>query len=244
MISKVLKGRSFKGAITYICKDQRRAEILATEGVRSNNYISMSQDFLLQQQMLPSKTKACFHSVLSFFPGENLSDETMVEIAKRYLINIGITNTQYAITKHTDKAHIHLHIVANMVDNNGGRIKESWIGLKGKKVAQNLTMEYNLITGLKKDIRAINMDTLNPSVANKYRIHSALKQEIPKCRTLKAIKNRMLKHSVETQFKFRGTSKEIIGISFRLGDDCFKGSKINRKFSLANLKKTLKHQIK
>ena len=50
-------------------------------------------------------------------------------------IKMGITETRFAITKHVDKDHPHLHIIANLLNNKGEVIKDNWIGLKGKKVA-------------------------------------------------------------------------------------------------------------
>jgi len=131
MVSKVFTGHSFNGSVRYVCHDQRRAVILATEGVRGHDYKLMIQDFQMQHGLRPSKKQACFHSILSFYPGENPGDAIMVEIAKKYLEDLGITNTQYSITKHTDKAHLHLHIIANMVNNEGKSIKDNWIGLRG-----------------------------------------------------------------------------------------------------------------
>ena len=32
------------------------------------------------------------------------------------------------VVKHIDKNHFHLHILANLVDNNGEVIKDNWIG--------------------------------------------------------------------------------------------------------------------
>ncbi len=93
MLSKVLTGHSFYGSIRYIHQDENRATILATEGVRGHDYKLMIQDFELQHQLRPSKKQACFHGILSFYPGENPGDKTMVEIAKKYLDEIGITNT-------------------------------------------------------------------------------------------------------------------------------------------------------
>jgi hypothetical protein len=95
---------------------------LIAEGVRGHDYKLMTADFELQQQLMPAKIQACFHSILSFHPAEKPSDEIMKDIAKKYLAELGITNTQYAITKHTDGAHLHLHIVANMVNNDAKQL--------------------------------------------------------------------------------------------------------------------------
>ena len=110
MISKVIPGRSFYGACKYICEDEKRALVLATEGVRSHNYTLMAKDFEMQQGLRPSLKKAVFHGILSFYPGEKIDDARMVKIAQEYLAEMGIINTQYAITKHTDRDHLHLHV--------------------------------------------------------------------------------------------------------------------------------------
>src|SRR3954470_22780893 len=133
MFSKVFSGHSFYHACRYIV-NKPEAEVLEYEGIRGHDFRVMADDFIMQQQMRPEKQKACFHCCLSFYPGEKLSDEQMVKIAKEYLEKMKITNTQYAITKHTDRRHQHLHIVANMVDNNGKAISDSYLGLHGKKI--------------------------------------------------------------------------------------------------------------
>ena len=137
MLSKVYSGHSFYHACRYIV-NKPGAEVLEYEGVRGHDYKLMADDFLMQQQLHPTKGRACFHCSLSFYPGEVLSNDVMSTIAKEYLDKLGMVNTQFAITKHTDRKHIHLHVVANMVNNNGEIISDSYLGLRGKKIAQQL----------------------------------------------------------------------------------------------------------
>ena len=80
----------------------------------------------------------------------------MVRIAKEYLERMKLTNTQFAIPKGTDRKHIHLHIVANMVDNNGKLILDSVLGLRGKKTAQQLTEQYKLVPAKSKNLELTN----------------------------------------------------------------------------------------
>ena len=47
MISKAITGKTFSGACRYICKDQNRAVILKTEGVRDYDYKMMAKDFMI-----------------------------------------------------------------------------------------------------------------------------------------------------------------------------------------------------
>ena len=114
MISKSLPANSIYHTCRYVCH-RKEAEVLHSEGVRAHDYKLMAADFQMQQQMRPSKKVSCFHGILSFHPDEKLSDHILVEIAQKNLEQLKIVNTQYAIVKHTDKAHLHLHIVANRI---------------------------------------------------------------------------------------------------------------------------------
>ena len=239
MISKVVIGNGFYGACRYVCMDQKRAVVLVTEGVRNYHYKLMADDFKIQQQFRPSLSKAVFHGILSFYPGEKIADETMIEIAKKYLVELKINNTQYAITKHTDKDHQHLHILANLVNNNGETIKDNWIGLRGKKAAQKLTLQYNLKISEGKNLDKIHLENLNEKEANKYTIYQAILQAIPHCKNLDELKQELQKQSIETLYKYKGQTTELQGISFKIGEYKFKGSEIDRKFSIMNLEKQI-----
>ena len=54
-------------------------------------------------------------------------------------------------------------------------------------------------------------------------------------RTGKKIKQ----HQIQMQFKFKRGTTEVQGISFKLSNDIFKGSSIDRKLSYNNLKRQL-----
>ena len=241
MISKHLPANSFYHTCRYISQ-KPGAEVLLSEGVRGHDYKLMATDFEMQQQLRPSKTQSCFHGILSFYPGEKLSDETMKEIALKYLKDLGIINTQYAVSKHIDKAHLHMHIVANMVNNEGKAISDSWIGLRGKKIAQRLTQENKLIPALEKNLTLTNMEALSLSEANKYKIYIAISENLPHCRTMGELERRLLKLGIETQYKYKGQTQERQGVSFKLDNIYFKGSQVDRKFSCAGLEKTLAMQ--
>jgi hypothetical protein len=242
MISKVITGRTFYGACRYICMDKNRSEVLETVGVRSHDFRLMAKDFEMQQQLRPALKKAVFHGILSFYPGEKIDNERMVEIAQGYLNELKIENTQYAITKHIDKNHQHLHIIANLINNNGDPIKDSWIGLRGKKVAQKLTEQYGLIPANRKNLQLTNIQGLNDKEANRYMIYQAILQCLRNCKTLEELRSKLEKKQIETVFKYKGQTHDIQGISFKLGDYKYKGSEIDRNFSLNNLQKLIDTQ--
>lgn len=244
MISKVITGKTFYGTCRYICMDQKRALVLETDGVRGHNYKLMAADFDMQRELRPTLRTAVFHGILSFYPGEKLEDKTMTEIAKEYLQKLGITNTQYSITKHTDKNHSHLHIIANLVNNNGGAIKDSWIGLKGKKVAQELTKKYGLHEAVSKNLALTNLESLNEKEANRYIIYQAILETLPNCKSLDDLNEKLQHQKIETLYKYKGQTEELQGISFKIGEYKYKGSEIDRKFSINNLQRSIEHETK
>jgi hypothetical protein len=238
MISKFLKANSFYHTCRYICQ-KKGSEVLVAEGVRDHHYKVMAEDFLRQQQTRPGKEKAGAHIILSFHPDDNPSDELMQEIAGEYLARMELQNTQVVIVKHTDTRHPHLHIVVNMVDNDGNAIPDNWIGLRGKKVAQQLTQEYDLVPAIQKNLNQTNLQALNEAEATKYEIYQAIKEMLPQCKSLELLEFQLLLKGIETKFKYKSQTKEKQGISFRKGQFSFKGSEISREFSLGNLQRKL-----
>ena len=242
MISKVIIGKTFSGACKYVCKDQKRAVVLDAEGVRSYDWKLMSEDFERQHALRPSLHKVVFHGILSFYPGEKIEDEKMIEIAREYLQKMNISDTQFSITKHIDKNHSHLHIIANLVNNKGETIKDNWIGLRGKKIAQELTTKYGLKEAISKDLSVTHLEQLNEKEANRYIIYQAILEMLPQCRSLDNLKEKLAVKNIETLYKYKGQTKELQGISFRIGNFKYKGSEIDRKFSVKNLEKAICRQ--
>jgi hypothetical protein len=123
----------------------------------------------------------------------------MIQIAREYLEALDIVNTQYAIVKHTDRAHLHLHILANMVDNEGKPIKDGWIGLRGKKVAQGLTRKYDLIPAEGKHLDKTYLEALSQSEVNRYKIYQAIVDSLPHCQSLPDLEKRLIAQGIYTQ---------------------------------------------
>ena len=242
MISKVVTGNTFHGACGYVCQDQRRAVVVKAEGVRDYDWKLMAADFERQHAMRPGLSKAVFHGIISFYPGEKIDDKMMGKIAEEYLEKMGIKDTQFAVVKHIDKAHPHFHIIANLVDNKGKAIKDNWIGLKGKKIAQELTLKYGLKEALSKDLSLTHMEALNGKDMKRYAIYQAITEKLPECRSLDELKNKLQEVGIETLYKYKGRTTELQGISFKIGDYKYKGSEVDRKFSVGNLQKTLSQQ--
>ena len=239
MISKIINGKSFKGLCAYLCKDQARALVIGSAGVRDYDYRLMALDFERQRGLNSNLKSPVLHIILSYYPGEIISDEKMVEIAKEYMKGVEIQNTQYAIVKHSDRNHPHTHLIINRVDNSGQTIKDNWLGLRGKKMSQQLTKKYGLIQADKKSMERTNLEQLNEYEATRYKIYEAIQNILPKCKSLDELKTRLGKQKIGLLYKYKGKTNEVQGVSFQMGNYKYKGSEIDRQFSVRNLEKSI-----
>ena len=134
--------------------------------------------------------------------------------------------------KHTDKDHLHLHILANMVNNKGETIKDNYIGLRGKKAAQLITIGYKLREAEGKDLSKIKLESLNGREAVRYKVYAIIAEQLQKCKTMEELEKALTKKGVETVYRYRNGTSEKQGVSFSLEDYKFKGSELDRNFSL------------
>ena len=244
MIGKITKGSEFAGCVAYVLREDK-ARLLAAEGV-SGTPEEMAEQFELQTLLNDKVKNTVGHISLSFSPedGDRLrnDDRLMVKIAYEYMEQMGIRDTQFIIARHTDRQHPHCHIVFNRVDNNGKTISDKNDRYRNEKVCKALTEKYGLYMADGKE--HVNTERLRPHDKAKYDIYEALKQELPKVTSWEQLREALHKHGIMTEFKYSRTGGRIEGVKFIKGKHVFSGSKIDRKFSFANIEKRLERNRK
>jgi hypothetical protein len=152
MIGKIVKGRSFKGCLSYVL-ESKEAKLLASEGVLETDTKSIINSFYMQSLLNPKLSKCVGHIPLSFSPDDapRMTDQFMESLAKEYMKAMKIENTQYIIVRHNNTAHPHLHIVFNRVDNNDKTISDRNDQYRNEKVCKQLKDKYNLTYGKGKE---------------------------------------------------------------------------------------------
>lgn len=238
MISKVISpGKSFAGLCRYLYQNRSGAEVILSAGVREYDHAKMAADFTFQASQNPRLKSPVLHIILSWPPVEKLSSNMMTTIAKEYMENLQIKETQFAVVRHDDRDHHHLHLVINRVSNSGKTIKDNYIGLRGKKVAQQLTIKYGLHQAIKKDMDSTNLDRLHGYDAMRYEIFEIIHNSLPQSTNFEELQKLLQQHGVMVTYKYMGQTKEIQGISFSKEEFKFKGSEIDRAFSYVKLQK-------
>ncbi|QIK61583.1 relaxase/mobilization nuclease domain-containing protein [Dysgonomonas sp. HDW5A] len=234
MIGKIVKGRSFKGCISYVLAD-KDAKILASEGVLEVDTKSIINSFYMQSLLNPKLSKCVGHIPLAFSPDdkERMTDQFMERLAKEYMKLMGIENTQYIIVRHSNTSHPHCHIVFNRVDNDGKTVSDRNDQYRNEKVCKQLKDKYNLTYGKGKD--KVNVQKLKGAEQTKYEIYHAIKTILPKAKNWQQFEEALKQKGISIEYKRKGQTDEIQGISFKKGEHSFKGSEIDRKFSYSKL---------
>ena len=234
MIGKIVKGRSFKGCISYVLGDNY-AKILASEGVLETDTQSIINSFYMQSLLNPKLSKCVGHIPLAFSPDdkERMTDQFMERLAKEYMKLIGIENTQYIIVRHNNTSHPHCHIVFNRVDNDGKTISDKNDQYRNEKICKQLKDKYNLTYGKGKE--KVNVQKLKGAEQTKYEIYHAIKDALPKAKSWKQFEETLKQQGVAIEYKYKGQTDEVQGLSFKKEGDSFKGSDVDRKFSYSKL---------
>ena len=164
-----------------------------------------------------------------------LTDEKMVQLAQEYMREMKITDTQYIIVRHQDREHPHVHIVFNRIDNNGKTISDSNDMYRNEQVCKKLKEKHGLYFAKGKE--QVKQHRLKEPDKTKYEIYTAVKNEIGKLRNWQQLKEQLTEKGIGIQFKYKGQTDEIQGVSFSKGEYTFKGSEIDRSFSYSKLDK-------
>lgn len=248
MIAKIKTRADFGGIVNY-ANDQKNkkksATLLAYEGVCTINNKTIADSFQIQASMRPKVKSPVKHVSLAFspqdsihFPNDEKGNALMVEIAKKWMEQMGIRNTQYIITRHHDTEHPHCHIVFNRIDNDGNLISDSNERIRNAKVCRALTKEYKLYFA-PKNSKARNKSRLRPYQLHKYNLRSSTLDALAASRSWHDFFRMLKEKGIDVRFNRAENSDNIRGISFCMDEFSIAGSKLDSDLSFNRLCATL-----
>lgn len=234
MIAKLQSISYLKNALEYC---ERGGGLLA-----SNKCTGNSSDINAQMEKNNSMNDRCvnhtFHIKIRIAPEDKgkLNTQDWIDISNDYAKKIGFQDNPFAVYMHeidSDKEHI--HIVASRIQSNNLAVKDNYTHYRNMDFCRDIEKKYNL-RRVKRVLKAVKNqeiftrgDKRIPPLEKK--IESAIKQSDSFEDFVFHLKNMGIKTK-----KGRG-----IGFTDEKGV-YFKGSDINRKYSLKGIEKLLSYE--
>ncbi|MCC3407963.1 MAG: relaxase/mobilization nuclease domain-containing protein [Microcoleus sp. PH2017_10_PVI_O_A] len=149
MIGKQIKGTGFRGCLNYVLGKKDATLIGGTMCGQTPE--ELAAEFGIARQLRPNLKVAVFHATLSVDSTEKLedseeNDQRWLTIAANYMKAMEFDNNQYAVVKHSDTEHDHIHIVASRICLDGGVVDDSWDYYKSQETIRQLERNYSLET--------------------------------------------------------------------------------------------------
>ena len=236
MMGDLKKRANFARVVNYV-NNPKKARLIDSKDVRLDDNATIARSMQGQADDKPGRKlkDPVYHISLDFAHEDTpkLTDALMVEIAREYMRRMGIVNTQYIVSRHTDREHQHLHIVANRVDNDGNTISAGNDRVRNAKICKALTREYGL--HFSKGKMKVKRDRLRGKDKVKYQIYDAVKTALPRCNCWSDLCGRLAKQGIGVNFKYNRNEGKIIGVSFTKDEISFSGSRIDRSMSFYKL---------
>ncbi|MEI6949776.1 relaxase/mobilization nuclease domain-containing protein [Paraflavisolibacter sp. H34] len=182
MIAAIRKGKYIKGAVDY---NERKvaggvAQYLGCQGMIYTQEEKRGGQLTAQLTQFAELNKnverPVFHTSLNSPPGQVLTPEQWMGIAADYMKAMGFGATPYAVYRHGDRGHDHIHIVSVLVDGQGKRISDSHDRRRSQDALDSIVNAYGLLeVPREKEIKGKKMEAEAPDLGLKSRV--ALKIE-------------------------------------------------------------------
>ncbi len=131
MICKMSKGGGFRGLLQYLV-DGKAGKPRVPPGQLIGGNLSgrtprdLAAELAAVCQLRPDVRRPVVHSSLALRPGESLNDQQWREAGRVWLKEMGFDPQKhpFAIYKHDDREHLHIHIVASRIGVDGSLARE------------------------------------------------------------------------------------------------------------------------
>lgn len=120
----------FSKGISSLEDFNRKIEILSRGNIRTRN--------------------ETFHAHINPGPGENLSDEKIMEMATELMERLGYGNQPFVVYRHDDTGRTHYHIVSSRVGADGKRINSDYEWRRCNQHVKEMAAKYGYTVGGRK----------------------------------------------------------------------------------------------
>jgi Relaxase/Mobilisation nuclease domain len=257
MIGKQIKGKGFRGLLNYL-EGKEQAQLIGGN-MSGRNAPELSAEFGLSRALNPHAKRKVYHASLSLPFNERLTNQQWGEVAAKYLEQMGYVNNQYAVYRHYDQDHDHIHIIASRIRLDTAKIvHDSWDYKRSEVVIRKLEREYGLqevvssseriernsSTGQRKRIEREEEDyhqgrrEMPPELSVKQQLQEIISNSALNQPTMPEFMERLLIRGVEVKHGYTRTGKSK-GISYGYQEQAFSGTKLGAAYTFPGLQKHL-----
>ena len=239
MVGKAKSIGHTSNAIDY-GKDKPNSQEISRNKLIGNSGHEIENEFKIYQNLNSNAKLNTISVVLSPEPsdGRKLTNEDFKQITNSYLEKMNLQENQHIAYVHRDRAHTHIHLYVNRINDQGKAYNDSFISKKTQHMSEEISKEKGLISARDKMYEKINSQKnhLKELKNEIFKKHQDILKQQPK--TFSKYKEEMLKQGLEVKPTINKQG-EVQG--FRIIDVTtqkdFKASEINRSMSIGNLMK-------
>lgn len=255
MKSKVIRGKGFKGCVSYVFdtknKHNEKPDLIGSN-MSSKSHGDFIKEFVAVRECRTDIERPVWHTSLSLPKGETLTDKEWRAVAESYLTKMGfdIDNHQYLIVRHKNTDQDHIHIVANRIGLDGSVWHGKREAFKSIEACQQVEKEFLLsrtqgLRGSRKDVSMPSQNEIEQAIRIGERparvlLQNALQAALCDKPDLQSFITRLQAVGIEPRFNVASTGN-VAGVSFSFRDIAFKGSILGKKFSWNNIKGVVKY---
>lgn len=234
MIAKLESISYLKNALAYC---ERGGELI-TSNLCLGNSVDINKQMNSYNEMNDRCLKNTFHIKIRIAPEDQgkLNTQDWIDISNDYAVKIGFQDNPYAVYIHEENSSMeHIHIVASRIKPDNLAVRDSYTNYKNMDFCREVERKYDL----KKVNRVLEAVKENKVFVKEDRRASQLEGKIAL-----AIKQSDSIDDLIFHLKNMGVkTKKSRGIGFIDENGVyFKGSDINRKYSLKGLEKLLSYK--
>jgi len=243
MIGKQKIGKTFTPLLNYLFSKQGAS--LIGGNMVGENAQELAAEFLFSKQLNPRVEKPVYHATLSVPCGEYIPDAKWRAIALDYLEGMGLDQNLFAIIRHTDREHDHIHIAASRIklDEKGTCVSDSWNYLRSEKLIQELEEKYDLTPAS----RSFDKQRRSPTtgehrrlartgeISTREQLQTALDRATIDSPALVLLIDRLSEQGISV--KIKPTPAGELGISYKLDNIAFSGTHLGKAYTFKGLQK-------
>ncbi len=175
------------------------------------------------------------HISLSFHERDKarMTDSFMRKIAREYMHEMGIDDTEYVICRHHDKPYPHCHIVFSRVNRKGKVISDKEEYLRNVRVCKHLSMKYGLY--MPDGEERVNRSALRDDTRLRHEMRDKVIAARDNSTDWKEFEEQLKGRGISMKFHYSNVTRELLGVSFTDGQQSYSGKQLDRSLVYGRL---------